>query len=624
MGRKVEKKASLKLKHRAQAAKTGSIAAKKRAGDAIISSGRKSAEKKQGLAQALGVGAAAGAHASQPTLAPPKMKASKQLNAQRLRQKREELRTMKVAKHRDTSTKATSLEDLMGKAAQTARAFEDQQSAKVDKQEQDIEITDSSRRAYMKELRKVVDRSDVVLEILDARDPMGCRTLDMEEIIGNRNGKKIVLVLNKIDLVPPHVLQPWLTYLRTFYPTVAFKASTQNQSNHLSANYGRADKATAETLAGSKAVGSDALMQLLKNYCRNNHIKTAITVGVIGYPNVGKSSVINSLKRSKAASVSSTAGHTKVMQEIHIDSKIKLLDCPGIVFDHSDSSALLLRNCINTESMEDPIGAVQVILSRCEAAQLVQLYNLDPNAKFQDVIEFLVLVATTKGKLGKGGIPDRHAAARIILQDWNRGKIPFFTPPPDLKHNILDTEIVTSYADEFNLDKVLNPTSIFMPEAANDDSNQARAQPMGALAGPQCSIEVAGTGSSASSVATKMEQFMKTLDDSDSDSDSDMDDDEDDDMDDMDTSGAMFQIQTPNFQQLSAKFEQDKLNPQTALLARRKAKQWRKLKRRAARQQIGAAEETLFSAQFENIGFQLPTTTAAVFTGGEMDNDDDL
>lgn len=616
MGRKVEKKASLKLKHRAQAAKTGSIAAKKRAGDAIISAGRKSAEKKQGLAQALGVGAAAGAHAAQQTLAPPKMKASKQLNAQRLKQKREELRTMKVAKHRDTSTKATSLEDLMGKAAQTARAFEDQQSAKVDKQ-QDIEITDSSRRAYMKELRKVVDRADVVLEILDARDPMGCRTLDMEEIIGNRNGKKIVLVLNKIDLVPPHVLQPWLTYLRTFYPTVAFKASTQNQSNHLSANYGRADKATAETLSGSKAVGSEALMQLLKNYCRNNHIKTAITVGVIGYPNVGKSSVINSLKRSKAASVSSTAGHTKVMQEIHIDSKIKLLDCPGIVFDHSDSSALLLRNCINTESMEDPIGAVQVILSRCEAAQLVQLYNLDPNAKFQDVIEFLVLVATTKGKLGKGGIPDRHAAARIILQDWNRGKIPFFTPPPDLKHNILDSEIVTNYADEFDLDKVLNPTSIFLPEAVNDD-NQPRAQPMGATSGPQCSIEVAG--SSAPSVATKMDQVMKTLDDSDSDSDSDMDDDgDDDDMDGMDTSGAMFQIQTPNFQQLSAKFEQDKLNPQTALMARRKAKQWRKLKRRAARQQIGAAEESSFSAQFENIGFQLPTA----FTGGAMGDDDD-
>lgn len=616
MGRKVEKKASLKLKHRAQAAKTGSLAAKKRAGDALVGAGRKNAEKKQGLAQALGGAAGAGTHNnSNQGLAPPKMKASKQLNAQRLKQKRDELRTMKVANHRSTPATSSSLEELMGKAAQTARAFEAQQSAKSDAQSagaHEIEITDSSRRAYMKELRKVVDRADVVLEILDARDPMGCRTLEMEELIGNRGGKKVVLVLNKIDLVPPHVLQPWLKYLRTFYPTVAFKASTQNQSNHLSANYGRADKATAETLSGSKAVGSEALMQLLKNYCRNNHIKTAITVGVIGYPNVGKSSVINSLKRSKAASVSSTAGHTKVMQEIHIDSKIKLLDCPGIVFDHSDSNALLLRNCINTESMEDPIGAVQVILSRCEAAQLVQLYNLGPDCRFQDVIEFLVLVATTKGKLGKGGIPDRHAAARIILQDWNRGKIPFYTPPPDMKHTILESEIVASYADEFDLDNVLNPTSIFLPEAANDDL-QPRAQPMGApVAGPQCSIDVAGAGA-GNSVASKMDEVMRSLGDSDSDSDSDMDDGEFDD--DMDADGgAMYQLPTPNVQQLSAKFAQDQLNPQTALLARRKAKQWRKLKRRAARQQIGAAEESSFSAQFESVGFQLPTTPFA-FTG---------
>ncbi|TYZ66238.1 hypothetical protein PybrP1_001769 [[Pythium] brassicae (nom. inval.)] len=608
MGRKVEKKASLKLKHRAQAAKTGSLAAKKRAGDALVSASRKTAEKKQGLAQALSGGTVSGSNSMQQQgqgLAPPKMKASKQLNAQRLKQKRDELRTMKVSHHRATPATAASLEDLMGKAAQTARAFEAQQSAKSDAPSaHEIEITDSSRRAYMKELRKVVDRADVVLEILDARDPMGCRTLDMEELIGNRGGKKIVLVLNKIDLVPPHVLQPWLKYLRTFYPTVAFKASTQNQANHLSANFGRADKATAETLSGSKAVGSEALMQLLKNYCRNNQIKTAITVGVIGYPNVGKSSVINSLKRSKAASVSSTAGHTKVMQEVHIDSKIKLLDCPGIVFDHSDSSALLLRNCINTESMEDPIGAVQVILSRCEAAQLVQLYNLGSDCRFQDVIEFLVLVATTKGKLGKGGIPDRHAAARIILQDWNRGKIPFYTPPPDMKHTILESEIVSTYASEFDLDNVLNPTSIFLPEAANDDL-QPRAQPMGApVAGPQCSVEVS-SGAAASSVASKMEEMMRALGNSDSDSDSDMDDGEFDD--DMDADGAaMFQVPTPNFQQLSATFAQDPLNPQTALLARRKAKQWRKLKRRAARQQIGATEESSFSEQFENIGLRLP------------------
>ncbi|TMW66821.1 hypothetical protein Poli38472_011937 [Pythium oligandrum] len=565
-------------------------------------SGRKEV-KRNGLSSALSGGSAT---ANRPAAhAPPKMNASKKLTAQKLQQKRDELRTMKVNRHR---LQASSLEELMGNAAKTAQVFERNQEAKeADGDQNGLEINDNSRRAYMKELRKVVDRADVILEVLDARDPMGCRTMDMEEAIGNRSGKKIVLVLNKIDLVPPHVLQPWLNYLRTFYPTVAFKASTQQQTSRLSANTGRADKASTDMVSGSKAVGTDALMQLLKNYCRNNHIKTAITVGVIGYPNVGKSSVINSLKRSKAASVSSVAGHTKVMQEIHIDSKIKLLDCPGIVFDHSDSDALLLRNCINTETMADPVSAVQVILSRCEPAQMVQLYGLNPQTKFQDVIEFLVLVAQAKGKLGKGGIPDRHSAARIILQDWNRGKIPFFTPPPDQKHTILDTQIVSSFSDEFDLDRVLNPTSIFLSEEAEAADDQDMA-----TSGPKCSLDVPSIATDSSiamqaeqSAASRMRDLMKTLGDSDSDSDMDSDgldsDDDDDDNDD----GAMYKVPDVSLQQLTSKAAQDHLNPQTALMARRKAKLWRKLKRRAARQQIGQAQESELREQLEGMDFQM-------------------
>ncbi|CAH0514331.1 unnamed protein product [Peronospora belbahrii] len=526
----------------------------------------------------------------------PKTLVGKQQNAQKLQQKRDQLRSQQIGTNRGVVS-GLSLAELAGRATAVTQQYEKNQQEESATQN-NLVINDASRRAYMKELRKVVDKADVILEVLDARDPMGCRTLDMEDTIGNRHGKKLVLVLNKVDLVPSHVLQPWLKYLRGFYPTVAFKASTQNQSKHLSANFGRADKAAGEAVSGSKAVGTDALMQLLKNYCRSHGVKTAITVGVIGYPNVGKSSVINSLKRSKAASVSSTAGHTKVMQEVHIDRKIKLLDCPGIVFDHSDWSALILRNCINTELMADPIGAVQVLLTRCQPAQLAELYQLPVDTVsmcFKDAVQFLVLVAQAKGKLGKGGIPNRQAAARIVLQDWNRGKLPYFTPPPDQSVQVLDTQLVSSFGEEFNVtDEDLNPASIFLPDldAAKEFS------------GPQCSIPVADSGDVSMLSETTTEampasvRISQMLGDFGSDTDSDVvsilgiADDE---------RGVAFPVTALSTQELAARLSQDALNPQTALAARRKAKQWRKLKRRTARQQLGTEAENLFSEQFGSI-----------------------
>ncbi|KAK9762760.1 nuclear GTP-binding protein nug1 [Basidiobolus ranarum] len=336
---------------------------------------------------------------------------------------------------------------------------------------------DNSRRAYYKEFRKVMEAADVILEVLDARDPIGCRTKQIERLImESGTNKRIILILNKIDLVPREIVEQWLKYLRNEYPTVAFKASTQSQRRNLGQSNISADTASEDLLNSSECLGADNLVKLLKNYCRNSNLKTSITVGVIGFPNVGKSSVINSLRRSKVCGVGSTPGFTKVAQEIHLDKNIKLLDCPGIVFSKGDNgeslSEVLLRNCIKVELLEDPVTPVEFIVEKCNSDQLMTLYNVEPFANAND---FLIQLAQQRGKLKRGGIPDVTSAARSILNDWNIGKIPFYTVPPSNRRAQIDAAIVQGWSKEFSLDELDEDQSIL---ASVKPSVEFSAQPV--------------------------------------------------------------------------------------------------------------------------------------------------
>jgi nuclear GTP-binding protein len=292
-----------------------------------------------------------------------------------------------------------------------------------------------SRKAYIKDLKNVVEQSDVVLEVLDARDPMGCRNIEMEHSVLAQN-KKLVLVLNKIDLIPSENARDWLKVLRDEFPTILFKSTTQAQRSNLSQKISLHKSSLTDRkemvdslLSSSKAVGTDNLVQLLKNYCRNDTSerkeKHSIIVGVIGFPNVGKSSLINSLKRSRVAGTGNTPGFTKGIQEVYLDKDIVLLDSPGVVLSKDNADSLILRNAIKVEDLEDPITPVEALVHKVNRKEILREYRI-PN--FNTVNEFLAAVARKTGKLSKGGIPDVNAAAKIVLRDWNNGKIPYYTP----------------------------------------------------------------------------------------------------------------------------------------------------------------------------------------------------
>ena len=269
-----------------------------------------------------------------------------------------------------------------------------------------------SRRAYLRELRKVIERADVVLQVLDARDPRGTKSTAVEEMVQNNHRKKLVYVLNKADLVPKDVLVGWLHELRKTNPTIPFKCNTQQQKGNLGMATGKVTKQQDSALKGNRTIGAEELLGLLKNYCRVGDTKSMISVGIVGFPNVGKSSLINSLLRTRAVGVSSVPGFTKQSQEVILDRNIRLIDSPGIVFADGNSTTTALRNCVNVEDLADVFSPVQAILEKCPQPYLMQLYSI-PKFKSQDVMAFLGLVGKSLGKLKKGGVPNTDAAARV-------------------------------------------------------------------------------------------------------------------------------------------------------------------------------------------------------------------
>ena len=120
----------------------------------------------------------------------------------------------------------------------------------------------NSRRAYLSELRKVIERADVILHILDARDPLGTRSTSVEDMVSRYPYKRLVFILNKADLVPKNILIDWLTYLRKNYPTIPFKCNTQQQKNNLSMGIGKVTHQQNDSMLknNNRTIGAEELL----------------------------------------------------------------------------------------------------------------------------------------------------------------------------------------------------------------------------------------------------------------------------------------------------------------------------------------------------------------------------
>ncbi|RKL40613.1 Nuclear GTP-binding protein NUG1 [Fusarium proliferatum] len=354
----------------------------------------------------------------------------------------------------------------------------------------------SSRKTYDRVFKQVVEQADVVLYVLDARDPEGTRSREVERQImaAAAGGKRLILVINKVDLIPPKVLRDWLIYLRRYFPTLPLRASGAAPNAH---TFNHRDLTVQSTSA--------TLFKALKSFAASRQLKRAVSVGVIGYPNVGKSSVINALlsrmsgkggSSSKACPAGAEAGVTTSIRSVKIDSKLTLLDSPGVVFPSSSSTQsaglvslknateahahLVLLNAVPPKQIDDPMPAVTLLLKRLSASpdlmqKLTSVYDIPallPDRADGDITtDFLVQVARKRGRLGRGGIPNLSAAAMTVVTDWRDGRIQGWVEPPVLAVESTTTasksaiknagedevaadqkQIVTEWAAEFKLE----------------------------------------------------------------------------------------------------------------------------------------------------------------------------
>ena len=200
----------------------------------------------------------------------------------------------------------------------------------------------------------------------------------------------------------------WVRLLSKEYPTLAFHASLTN------------------------SFGKGSLITLLRQFSILHSSRKQISVGFIGYPNTGKSSIINTLRKKRVCTVAPIPGETKVWQYITLMKRIYLIDCPGVVPPSAGDSEedILLRGVVRVENVENPAQYVAAVLRRTQTRHIERTYEVKHAEYADDPIELLSILARKGGRLLKGGEPDVDGVAKMMLNDFLRGKIPWFTPPP--------------------------------------------------------------------------------------------------------------------------------------------------------------------------------------------------
>jgi ribosome biogenesis GTPase A len=252
------------------------------------------------------------------------------------------------------------------------------------------------------DLRRLLVSVDIVLEVLDARNPMGTRSRRLERMVENM-GKELILVLNKSDLVPRSIVEDWARILGGDGYRVVYIAAARHWGT-----------------------------RILRRRILEAAVETPVTVGVVGYPKTGKSSIINALKGRHSASTSpipGSHGYTRHPQIYRVDDKIMILDTPGVIPVEGSELERIIRG-VSPEKLQDPVPPA-IMLIKHVLSHVPAAFHAAYGLESRNPMIILEELARRRGWFYKStGEPLIEEAARTVIRDYHKGRIPFYTRPP--------------------------------------------------------------------------------------------------------------------------------------------------------------------------------------------------
>jgi len=278
---------------------------------------------------------------------------------------------------------------------------------------------------YWDLIEQIIRESDIILEVIDARFPELSRNKQVEEIL-ERIGRPVIIVLNKADLISREELEKNIAKLSQELDSREKGGDVVYISNRQTRTIKTLLAKIRQVFAKNGKRPDFYDKPIIKKPYRET--KGDIVVGIVGYPNVGKSSIINSLAFKKKVKVSKKAGTTHGIHWVKANEEIKLIDTPGVIpLEYEEEAKLAMIAAKSLEKIHDPetvaLRIIEMFIKAGKLNSIEDFYKVRFDETETNPLNLLSSLALQKNHLKKGGVSDDKRTSYMLVKDWQDGNL---------------------------------------------------------------------------------------------------------------------------------------------------------------------------------------------------------